>query len=204
MMFSLIGSAIVYLLIVAIFSTIIYTGRNLSDEKLALSAVMGIGLMLHNLEKPVPPPPSPPLCHPCPAFPPIPPINLILPESLSKNNKSVSEVKVRREASPGANAKPLMMFCLSLPKFLSISKFLSNPCPYHMKLLEMVDLVRPLLREAIEDVNKDKVWIQFLIPRIEHGNNFGVSIQVTTFHAASSFYVLFGFLEKIFESSANS
>ena len=51
--------------------------------------------------------------------------------------------------------------------------------------------VRPLLREAVESVNKVtfvallvaklkiqvKMWITFLIPRIEDGNNFGVSIQ---------------------------
>uniref|UniRef100_A0A0M3KBL2 Proteasome activator PA28-gamma (inferred by orthology to a S. mansoni protein) n=1 Tax=Anisakis simplex TaxID=6269 RepID=A0A0M3KBL2_ANISI len=33
------------------------------------------------------------------------------------------------------------------------------------------------LRDSVEAVNKVKMWILFLIPRIEDGNNFGVSIQ---------------------------
>ncbi|VDK61375.1 unnamed protein product [Anisakis simplex] len=33
------------------------------------------------------------------------------------------------------------------------------------------------MRDSVEAVNKVKMWILFLIPRIEDGNNFGVSIQ---------------------------
>uniref|UniRef100_A0A0N5AHQ9 Proteasome activator complex subunit 3 n=1 Tax=Syphacia muris TaxID=451379 RepID=A0A0N5AHQ9_9BILA len=45
------------------------------------------------------------------------------------------------------------------------------------KLAELTDITRPMLRDAVEAVNKVKMWILFLIPRIEDGNNFGVSIQ---------------------------
>lgn len=62
------------------------------------------------------------------------------------------------------------------------------------KLTELMVITRPLLRQAVEDVNKLKLWskhtwrlsrrfnalglVTFLIPKIEDGNNFGVSIQV--------------------------
>uniref|UniRef100_F1LCN1 Proteasome activator complex subunit 3 n=1 Tax=Ascaris suum TaxID=6253 RepID=F1LCN1_ASCSU len=45
------------------------------------------------------------------------------------------------------------------------------------KIAELTDITRPMLRDAVEAVNKVKMWILFLIPRIEDGNNFGVSIQ---------------------------
>ncbi|CAI4230697.1 unnamed protein product [Auanema sp. JU1783] len=55
--------------------------------------------------------------------------------------------------------------------------FIRGTVPCNDKLIELMDQVRPLLREAVESVNKVKMWITFLIPRIEDGNNFGVSIQ---------------------------
>jgi len=48
------------------------------------------------------------------------------------------------------------------------------------KITELVEIVKPIVREAVEYVNKIKIWIMFLIPRIEDGNNFGVSIQEET------------------------
>ncbi|MFH4975614.1 hypothetical protein AB6A40_002323 [Gnathostoma spinigerum] len=55
--------------------------------------------------------------------------------------------------------------------------FINGVVPCNVKLAELTDLTRPLLRDAVEAVNKVKLWILFLIPRIEDGNNFGVSIQ---------------------------
>uniref|UniRef100_A0A5S6QBE3 Proteasome activator PA28 C-terminal domain-containing protein n=1 Tax=Trichuris muris TaxID=70415 RepID=A0A5S6QBE3_TRIMR len=45
---------------------------------------------------------------------------------------------------------------------------------------ELTNIVKPIVREAVENVNKVKMWILFLIPRIEDGNNFGVQIQEDT------------------------
>ena len=46
------------------------------------------------------------------------------------------------------------------------------------KITTLNETIEPILRQAIEDMNQVKVWILLLIPRMEDGNNFGVSIQV--------------------------
>uniref|UniRef100_A0A1I7XCP8 MIT domain-containing protein n=1 Tax=Heterorhabditis bacteriophora TaxID=37862 RepID=A0A1I7XCP8_HETBA len=58
--------------------------------------------------------------------------------------------------------------------------FINGTVPCNDKLADLMDEVRPLLRDAVENVNKVKMWITLLIPRIEDGNNFGVSIQEET------------------------
>uniref|UniRef100_A0A914GZI2 Uncharacterized protein n=1 Tax=Globodera rostochiensis TaxID=31243 RepID=A0A914GZI2_GLORO len=68
-----------------------------------------------------------------------------------------------------------------------------NDMYYFSVPAELINELRPLLREAIEDVNKlflsfakhidqighfrVKAWIQLLRPKIEDGNSFGVSVQ---------------------------
>ncbi|XP_064455946.1 proteasome activator complex subunit 3-like isoform X1 [Ornithodoros turicata] len=49
--------------------------------------------------------------------------------------------------------------------------------PTNSHIVSMVDIVKPKIWQLVEDTNILKMWIQFLIPRIEDGNNFGVSIQ---------------------------
>ncbi|XP_029831043.1 proteasome activator complex subunit 3 isoform X2 [Ixodes scapularis] len=44
-------------------------------------------------------------------------------------------------------------------------------------IVSIVDVVKPKIWQLVDDTNILKMWIQFLIPRIEDGNNFGVSIQ---------------------------
>uniref|UniRef100_A0A672QV48 Proteasome activator complex subunit 3 n=1 Tax=Sinocyclocheilus grahami TaxID=75366 RepID=A0A672QV48_SINGR len=48
------------------------------------------------------------------------------------------------------------------------------------KLVELIEKVKPEIRTVIEKCNTVKMWVQLLIPRIEDGNNFGVSIQEET------------------------
>lgn len=49
--------------------------------------------------------------------------------------------------------------------------------PLNQNLVEILDIVKIQAVELIEHSNQIKMWITFLVPKIEDGNNFGVSIQ---------------------------
>lgn len=52
--------------------------------------------------------------------------------------------------------------------------------PTNQPIVELVDIVKPEIRLLITYANQIKMWIAYMIPRIEDGNNFGVSIQEDT------------------------
>lgn len=54
----------------------------------------------------------------------------------------------------------------------------SVKCNLH--ICEIIKIVKPVIRALVEDSNLLKMWISFMIPKIEDGNNFGVSIQEDT------------------------
>lgn len=49
--------------------------------------------------------------------------------------------------------------------------------PSNKFIVELINEIKPLIGELVEDTNLLKMWLMYLIPRIEDGNNFGVSIQ---------------------------
>lgn len=49
--------------------------------------------------------------------------------------------------------------------------------PSNKFIVELISEIKPLIGELVEDTNLLKMWLMYLIPRIEDGNNFGVSIQ---------------------------
>jgi len=48
---------------------------------------------------------------------------------------------------------------------------------YNKKVHNYCEKSKPLMRGLMEHANMVRMWINFLIPKIEDGNNFGVSIQ---------------------------
>lgn len=55
-----------------------------------------------------------------------------------------------------------------------------RPIPVVQQILPLLALIKTHSLEFIENCSVVKIWIQLNIPRIEDGNNFGVSIQEET------------------------
>ncbi|KAK9692872.1 Proteasome activator pa28 beta subunit [Popillia japonica] len=60
------------------------------------------------------------------------------------------------------------------------NNYLLSPIPINRHVMELVAVVKPHIRSLVEDANMLKMWITVMIPKIEDGNNFGVSIQAGT------------------------
>jgi len=126
-------------------------------------------------------------------------INIAAPVQLMNGNGVDDSV-------PPANKQKLDTDCTAGSSGLShtrIYTFVNGPVASNRKVTELIDMMKPILRDAIEHMNKVKVWILLLIPRMEDGNNFGVSIQeevlsevrqieseVATLHEQTSRYFL--------------
>lgn len=52
--------------------------------------------------------------------------------------------------------------------------------PINAKIVDIINIIKPQAIELIDHANHIKMWITYTIPKIEDGNNFGVSIQEDT------------------------
>ncbi|XP_027849181.2 proteasome activator complex subunit 3-like isoform X1 [Aphis gossypii] len=55
--------------------------------------------------------------------------------------------------------------------------------PSNKKIVEVIEIVKPNLAQLAEDAKALIMWVSLLIPKIEDGNNFGVSVQEETISA---------------------
>ncbi|XP_041365299.1 proteasome activator complex subunit 3-like [Gigantopelta aegis] len=96
-------------------------------------------------------------------------LNIPIPEPIKDEEPDKKKRKVEHSAVNGEYVKGTAV--IVFPNGLS-------PC--NRSLRKLCDKMKPLIRGLIEHSNKIKMWISFLIPKIEDGNNFGVSIQEDT------------------------
>lgn len=61
-----------------------------------------------------------------------------------------------------------------------VLSFTNGSVPCNSKILVIINRVKPEIRLLMEKVNTVRMWVTHLIPKIEDGNNFGVSIQEET------------------------
>lgn len=97
-------------------------------------------------------------------------LNIAVPEPIVKdeaNGDPPPSKRARVETAESATGTKVMI----LPSG-------SVKCNVH--LCEIIKIVKPIIRGLVEDTNLLKMWISFMIPKIEDGNNFGVSIQEDT------------------------
>ena len=71
--------------------------------------------------------------------------------------------------------------------------FPNGVVPCNEKIIKIVNILKPEVRTLVEKCNTVRMWVTLLIPKIEDGNNFGVSIQVMQCFSLirTSIYIVF-------------
>lgn len=108
------------------------------------------------------------------------PLNIPVPDAVELNNvgsdSGPPQKRARVDSEKASNAATTQQpvsgtRVLALP---SGTVYCNSP------ICELIKIVKPVIRALVEDSNLLKMWISFMIPKIEDGNNFGVSIQEDT------------------------
>jgi len=95
---------------------------------------------------------------------------VVMPVHKNDTLNDVEPTHKKRKTADGHDAH--------VPKHASSGFQVHIPCNKY--LLQVIEVLKPKIQTLMEKCNTVKMWIQLLIPRIEDGNNFGVSIQEET------------------------
>lgn len=101
-------------------------------------------------------------------------LNIPVPDPIDLNN---TEGEKADSEEPAAKRARVDLSSVSGTKVMALpnGRVLCNT-----PICDLIKVVKPVIRALVEDSNLLKMWISFMIPKIEDGNNFGVSIQEDT------------------------
>uniref|UniRef100_A0A1A9ULL9 Proteasome activator PA28 C-terminal domain-containing protein n=1 Tax=Glossina austeni TaxID=7395 RepID=A0A1A9ULL9_GLOAU len=100
-------------------------------------------------------------------------LNIPVPDPVLVNNNDGGDGIDKPSAKRARTEPPLV-------SGVKVMYLPTGSVPCNAPLCEMIKIVKPIIRKLVEDSNFLKMWISFMIPKIEDGNNFGVSIQEDT------------------------
>nr|CAB3265250.1 proteasome activator complex subunit 3-like [Phallusia mammillata] len=107
------------------------------------------------------------------------PINLPVPDvpSFANHNEAgEGNQSKKRKISPSVEELESTKACCGS----KVMVFPNGLVPCNDHILKLVNIVKPDILTLIEKCNTVRMWVTLLIPKIEDGNNFGVSIQEET------------------------
>lgn len=102
-------------------------------------------------------------------------LNIPVPDPIEIS--SVQDAEKCETDEPGAKRARLDLATVSGTKVMALP---NGRVQCNTPICELIKVVKPVIRALVEDSNLLKMWISFMIPKIEDGNNFGVSIQEDT------------------------
>lgn len=108
-------------------------------------------------------------------------LNIPVPDAIlqSQNHVNDFESKPLKRARIEESTKTITELQTG-PCGTKVMTLLSGPVSCNSPICDLITVVKPFIRELVEDSNLLKMWISFMIPKIEDGNNFGVAVQEET------------------------
>ncbi|KAK2503014.1 hypothetical protein MC885_011324 [Smutsia gigantea] len=116
-------------------------------------------------------------------------VSIFFPQKLSELDSQVQELCLRDlsrirsvpdPAGDGPNWDPPPVHTQSSVKVPALPGGEGQLLRSNQHLVELIERVKPEVELLRERCNTVRMWVQLLIPKVEDGNNFGVSIQEDT------------------------
>jgi len=110
-------------------------------------------------------------------------LNIPVPDAIALNHVGEDNGDEDGDGAPALKRPRIDKSTDSTVTLVSGTKVLALPTGTvncNAPICDLIKIVKPVIRALVEDSNLLKMWISFMIPKIEDGNNFGVSVQEDT------------------------